>query len=286
MHALGVHDAVGVVDPRSERADGDLRLSGPPGLGRIEPVADLHRRDVAGILHRRRVAVDPERALLERHARGACRVGGRGGGGGLRRGGARLGGRRAADPDLHVGGVRVLVPVAAGREVDVDAGADGDALHIGLHLLARVVEDEPLAGDGVLRLLVGEHSAEAGLLEPLQVDAQLRARRDAGLERHRHLERPAGRPGLGGVDRAPVELGRLRGGGERGRGEQRDGEASNERGRRLAAIGMEGNRIIHGGSWMGSWDGEPRFAGRKYYDEPPCAVNAPIRPADLPVLAK
>ena len=133
--ALLVHDAVGIVDPRAERADADLRLPGAPGLGRIEAIAHLHRRDVAGILDDRRLARDPERALLERDGARADRIGG------------------LADVDVDVTGVRVLAPVAAGREEDVEPRADGDADHLGLHLLVRVAEDERLADDGVERLV-------------------------------------------------------------------------------------------------------------------------------------
>ena len=58
MTLLLVHDAVRVVDPRTKRGDADLRLPLPPGLGRIEMVAHLHRDNVAGILRDRRIAAD------------------------------------------------------------------------------------------------------------------------------------------------------------------------------------------------------------------------------------
>ena len=196
VSALLGHDAVRVVNPRTERRDADLRLPLPPGLGRIEMVAHLHRDNVAGILRDRRIAIDPERALLERDAlrirksrpRGRC---------GCRR--AALAVRRSAPRNADVDVLHLLLEVALGREKHDGVDRRHPRLCLGLE-----VERHGLAGLRRTARMPREESAVFFRIHGMEIRRKLDAFGNSSLQRHLHRERTA--DGLGAVNCCPVEF--------------------------------------------------------------------------------
>ena len=199
MTLLLVHDAVRVVDPRTKRGDADLRLPLPPGLGRIEMVAHLHRDNVAGILRDRRIAIDPERALLERDAlriRGS-RPRGRCSWSGCR--GAALAVRRSAPRNADVDVLHLLLEVALGREKHDGVDRRHPRLCLGLE-----VERHGLAGLRRTARMPREESAVFFRIHGMEIRRKLDAFGNSSLQRHLHCERTA--DGLGAVNCCPVEF--------------------------------------------------------------------------------
>ena len=194
MTLLLVHDAIGVVDPRTERCDADLRLPLPPGLRRIEMVANLNSDDVARILHNRRIAIDPERALLEgdtRRTRGSSR---RGWGGRT-----ALAVLRRAPRNADVNVLHLLIVITPRRKKYDGVNRRHSRLYLRLEIECR-----RLAGLRRTARMPRKEPAVAFRLHGVEIHRKIDAFGNGSLQRHFHRERTA--DGLGAINSRPVEF--------------------------------------------------------------------------------
>ena len=194
MTLLLVHDAVGVVDPRTERCDADLRLPLPPGLGRIEMVANLNSDDVAWILRHGRIALNPERALLEGDASRARGISRRG-----RGGRTALAVLRRAPRNADVNILHLLIVITPRRKKH-----DGVNRRHSRLCLRLEIERRRLAGLRRTTRMPRKEPAIALRLHGVEIHRKVDAFGNGSLQRHFHRERTA--DGLGAINSRPVEF--------------------------------------------------------------------------------